>query len=230
MQKTVYHQSIKDWPEGDRPRERLIKHGSDALTDAELLAIILRTGANGKSALDHARQLISDYGGFQNLADATIAELCKTKGIGKAKACQIKAALEIARRTKTREFKEGERFINSSSVYEHFSGLRDKKKETFIALLLDGKNKKIKEVRISEGSLTASIVHPREVFNPVIRDSAASVIFVHNHPSGDPSPSKEDIEITKRLKQVAELIGVRVIDHIIIGGNGYTSFADTGML
>src|SRR3990172_4893423 len=152
MQKAEYHQSIKDWPEGDRPRERLIRHGPEALTDAELLAIILRTGANRKSALDFARGLITEYVDFQNLAEATISDLCLTKGIGKAKACQIKAALEIAKRFKTKEFREGEQFKNSESIFRHFQPLKDNKKELFIAVLLDGKNRKIKEVKVSEGS------------------------------------------------------------------------------
>jgi len=226
-----YPQTIKDWPEDDRPRERLVKFGPETLSDAELLAIILRTGAKGQTALDFARTLISTYGSFQGMDNASIVELSGLKGIGPAKAAQIKAVLEIAKRFWRKEFKEGKPFTNSRAVYEHFhETLRGKKKELFIALLLDSKNKKIREVKVSEGSLTSSHVHPREVFNPVVKDSAASLILVHNHPSGDPTPSRDDIEITRRLKEVGELLGVKVLDHIIIGGGRYTSFADEGIL
>jgi DNA repair protein RadC len=125
----------------------------------------------------------------------------------------------------------GERFTSSAEVFRHFhERLRDHRKEVFLALLLDGKNRVIREVKVSEGSLTASIVHPREVFAPVVRDSAAAVLFVHNHPSGDPTPSREDIEITTRLREAGELMGVRVLDHIIIGSGSYVSFADRGLI
>lgn len=226
-----YPQTIKDWPADDRPRERLIKFGPETLSDAELLAIILRTGQKGKTALDFAKTLISTYDSFQGMDNASIPELCRIKGIGPAKAAQIKAVLEIAKRFWRKEFKEGKAFTSSRIVYEHLhETLRGKKKEVFIALLLDGKNRKIREVKVSEGSLTSSLVHPREVFNPVVKDSAASIILVHNHPSGDPTPSRDDMEITRRLKEVGELLGVKVLDHIIIGGGRYTSFADEGIL
>lgn len=227
-----YPQSIKEWPEDDRPREKLIKFGPEALSNAELLAIILRTGAKGKSALDHARMIIRKFSGFKEIEKAGVAELRGiAKGIGLAKIAQIKAVCEIAKRYSEEKIKIGAQFHNSRQVFNHFhESLRSKKKEVFVALLLDGKNRMIKEETVSAGSLTSSIVHPREVFNPVIKESAASVILVHNHPSGDPAPSKEDKEITKRLRDVGELIGVQVLDHIIIGNGRYVSFADEGML
>ncbi len=229
-----YPQSIKDWPEDDRPREKLIKFGPETLSSAELLAIILRTGYKGKSALDHAKALISNYGGFRKIEQLSATEIRNIKGIkgiGPAKAAQIKAVFEIAKRYSAEKIEIGEQFQSSKQVFNHFhESIRSKKKEVFIAVLLDGKNRMLRDVKISEGSLTSSIVHPREVFNPVIRDSAAGVILVHNHPSGDPAPSREDKEITKRLKEVGELIGVKVLDHIIIGDGRYISFADEGIL
>ncbi|MEE9591112.1 MAG: DNA repair protein RadC [Thermodesulfobacteriota bacterium] len=231
MKEFTYPKTIKEWPVEDRPRERLLKHGPEYLSDTELLAIILRTGNRDRSAVEYAKGLISTYGDFRKLEMVSVQELCQIKGIGLAKATQIKAALEIAKRYNSSPFSPGEVFKSSRTVYEHFhENMRVKKKETFIAVLLDGKNRKIREVCISEGCLTSSIVHPREVFNPVIKDSAASVIFVHNHPSGDPTPSREDMDITKRLKEIGELLGVKVLDHIIIGDGRYMSFADEGVL
>jgi DNA repair protein RadC len=153
------------------------------------------------------------------------------KGIGPAKIAQVKACLEIARRLGNHRWHPGESLRSSEEVFHHFrETLAREKREQFYVVLLNNKNKKIREVKVSEGSLTASLVHPREVYNPVIRDSAAAVIFVHNHPSGDPAPSPEDIEITRRLKEVGEVIGVRVLDHVVIGHDRYFSFSDKGML
>ncbi len=223
---------IKDWPENERPREKLLHRGAASLSDAELLALILRTGdaATATSAIDHARQLLSRFGSLRQLAGATTAELCQLKGIGPAKAAELQAVFEISRRFGTAELRPGDRFTCSQEIFGHYhERLRDTKKEVFLALLLDSKNRLIREVAISEGSLTASIVHPREVFVPVIRESASAVLFVHNHPSGDPTPSREDLEITTRLRQVGELMGVRVLDHIVIGSGRYVSFADRGL-
>ena len=158
-----------------------------------------------------------------------LADLCRVKGIGPAKAAQILALVEIAKRFGEEEFAPGAPFKGSYDVYAHFrERLADERHEHFYAVLLDNKHRKIKDVRISQGSLTASIVHPRDVYLPVIRESAAAVIFVHNHPSGDPTPSHEDIEITRRLREVGELVGVSVLDHIVIGRGRYVSFVDDG--
>jgi DNA repair protein RadC len=225
-------QPIKEWPESDRPREKLLEHGPESLSPAELLAIILRTGeaSTGQSALDHGRALMTLCdNSFRALADASTQELCTIKGIGPAKAAQIKAALEIARRFAQEEIKRGDQFRSSSDIFKHYhEQLGSLRKEEFHVLLLDAKNRKIKDVRVSEGSLTSSLVHPREVFNPVIRESAAAVVLVHNHPSGDPTPSQEDLHITRRLRDVGDIMGVRVLDHLIIGKGKYVSFVDDG--
>ena len=225
--------SIKEWPEEDRPREKLLRNGPEGLSDAELLAIILRTGNRGAelTVVDQARLLLSHHQGFRNLGRATTSELLAMKGIGPVKAACVLATVEIARRLSSDPTEAGESIQCSEDVFRHYhEKLRDKKKEVFYALLLDGKNRNIKEVKVSEGSLTASIVHPREVFNPVIRESAAGVILVHNHPSGDPTPSREDIDLTERLREVGRMVGVQVIDHVIIGNGAYHSFVDGGEL
>lgn len=227
-----YH-TIKNWPEEDRPREKLLAKGAQALSEAELLAIILHNGnaSAGKSALDYARSLLNDFGGFKGLESASPAEISSVKGIGPAKVAQIKACLEIARRFGSRKWETGQPLRSSEDVFQHFrEQLGREMRELFYVVLLNNKNRKIREVKISEGSLTASLVHPREVYNPVIRDSAAAVIFVHNHPSGDPAPSPEDIDITRRLKEVGEVMGVRVLDHVVIGHDRFFSFNDKGML
>ncbi len=227
------YRPIKDWPEEDRPREKLLDKGADSLTDAELLAILLRTGngATGESALDHARVLLQQFGGFAGIDRASTAEMGTVKGIGPAKISQIKAAVEIGRRLGQKKWEAGKSLRSSEEVFRHFrERLASQKHEIFYVVLLNNKNRKIRDVKISEGSLTASLVHPREVYNPAIRESAAAVIFVHNHPSGDPAPSPEDIEITRRLKEVGEVMGIRVLDHVVIGQDRYFSFSDRGML
>ncbi|OHB32605.1 MAG: hypothetical protein A2X84_01345 [Desulfuromonadaceae bacterium GWC2_58_13] len=224
---------IKDWPADERPREKLLKNGSHTLSEAELLALVLRTGdaASQTSAVDHARLLLVRFKTLRGLAMATVVELCEVKGIGPAKAAELHAVFELARRFGIEALRPGDRYTCSTEVYQHFhERLRDYRKEVFIALLLDSKNRVLREVQISEGSLTASIVHPREVFAPVVRESAAAVLFVHNHPSGDPTPSREDLEITTRLREAGELMGVRVLDHIIIGSGRYVSFVDQGLM
>jgi len=166
---------------------------------------------------------------FRQLGGAGIAELCGIRGIGPAKATQILAVMEIAKRFGEEEFRPGASFRGSYDVYAHFrERLAEERHEQFYAVLLDNKNRKLKDIRISQGSLTSSIVHPREVYLPVIRESAAAVIFVHNHPSGDPTPSKEDLEITRRLRDVGDLVGIRVLDHVVIGKGRYVSFVDDG--
>jgi DNA repair protein RadC len=227
------YQTIKQWPSEDRPREKLLEKGAEALSDTELLAIILRTGngSTGENAIDHARRLLSAFGGFKGIDEASAVELASLKGVGPAKVAQIKACLEIARRLGHRKWQPGEPLRSSEDVFHHFrERLQKEKRELFYVVLLNNKNRKIRDVKISEGSLTASLVHPREVYNPVVRESAAAVIFVHNHPSGDPMPSPEDIEITRRLKEVGDVMGVRVLDHVVIGSDRYYSFSDKGML
>ena len=225
--------TIKEWPEEDRPREKLLAKGAPALSETELLAIILRNGdaASRNTAIDHARLLLNQFGGLKGIDEAAITELCGIKGIGPAKVAQLKACLEIGKRIGSQKWETGQPLHSAEDVFHHFrDSLGREKREFFYVVLLNNKNRKMREVKISEGSLTASLVHPREVYNPVIRESAAGVIFVHNHPSGDPAPSREDIDITKRLKDVGDVMGVRVLDHVVIGYDRYFSFSDKGML
>jgi DNA repair protein RadC len=229
----VRYRAIKSWPAEDRPRERLFHIGASGLSDAELLAILLRTGnaSTQETAVDQGRALLAQFGGVRGLQDASIKELCDQKGIGLAKAAQIKAALELAGRLNQKKIEPGSRFRSSQDVFDHFRHtLGEQRKETFHVVLLDRKNRRIKDVQVSEGSLTSSLVHPREVFHPVVRESAAALILIHNHPSGDPAPSPEDMEITERLKKVGDLMGVKILDHVIIGRDRYVSLADQGYL
>jgi DNA repair protein RadC len=234
MDAVPYSQRIKDWPEAERPRERLLQLGEEALSDTQLLAIVLRTGdsASGATAVDLARRLLTAFGeDLEAVSTATVEELCQTPGIGPAKACEIKAAFELGRRRLARQKGPLEQLRSSKDVANYYMPLlADKKREQFQVILLDRKNRVMREVMVSQGSLTASVVHPREVFNPAIRASAAAVIFVHNHPSGDPQPSQEDRTLTARLAEAGKLLGIQVLDHIIVGRTTYMSFADEGLL
>jgi len=221
--------SIKNWPKEERPRERLRQRGPEALSDAELLAILLVTGASntGLTALDCSRMLLQEHLNLRNLTRASPAELCRIPGVGPVKASRIQAALEIGRRVVSQKRKMGTVFQISQDVFDTYSvRLRDAKQETFTVILLDSKNRFLREETVALGSLNQSIVHPREVFRPAIQGAAASVILVHNHPSGDPSPSDEDIRVTERLVEAGKLLGIRVLDHIIVGEGRYFSFFD----
>ncbi len=225
--------SIKDWPRGERPRERLLLEGAQALSDAELLAILLSTGSpgRGRTALDCARRMLEAHGSLRGLARSSCSELGRIAGIGPAKACRVQAALEVGRRAVLERRRLGVSFRGSRDVFEAYSvRLRDEKQEVFVVMLLDSKSRLLREERTSVGSLDQSLVHPREVFRPAIREAAASVIFVHNHPSGDPCPSREDVRLTERLVDAGRLLGIRVLDHIIIGEGRYFSFFDEGRL
>jgi DNA repair protein RadC len=222
--------ALKHWARADRPREKLLDQGAAALSAVELLAVLLRTGTAGETVLDQARAVLDAASHtLHGLAGLGLPDLCRVKGIGPAKAAQLLAIVEIAKRFGQEEFAPGTPFKGSHDVYAHFrERLAHERHEQFYAVLLDNKNRKLKDVCISQGSLTASIVHPRDVYLPVIRESAAAVIFVHNHPSGDPTPSAEDLEITRRLRQVGDIVGVRVLDHVVIGRGRYVSFVDDG--
>jgi len=224
------NRSVKYWPEDERPRERLITHGPSTLSEAQLLAIIIRNGSAGRSAVDLGRDLLDKFGNLAGMEQAGIQELCTVEGIGRAKATGIRAAIELGRRYQKPSL-AGASFCSSSDVAAYYRPrMKDSKKETFRCALLDTKNKIIREEVVSIGSLSASLVHPRETFKAAVRESAAAVIFVHNHPSGDIKPSQEDILLTKRLVQVGEMIGIQVLDHIIIGDGGHFSFKDNGLL
>jgi DNA repair protein RadC len=222
---------INMWPLDERPRERLVRYGSETLTDGQLLAILLGTGLEGSTALDVGVALLERYDGLSGLSRRGVREFCAVPGVGPAKAALIKAALEVGKRATAAPLTTGQRVTSSEDVFRHYRPLmRDLRREVFKVVLLDGKNAIIRDVTVSEGSLTLSIVHPREAFVPAIKESAAAVIFVHNHPSGDPEASPEDRALTRRLVSVGELIGIRVLDHVIIGDRQYVSFADEGWL
>lgn len=224
------HTHLKDWPEAERPRERLLQQGASALSDAQLLGIILRTGTGGRTAVDVGRDLIERFGGLNGIAQAGTKELTGVPGIGEAKAAEIKAAIELGRRHQ-KPTMAGASFCASQEVADFYQPrLRDARKEEFRCILLDTKNRLIREETVSTGSLTASLVHPRETFKSAVRESAAAVIFVHNHPSGDIKPSQEDILLTRRLVQAGDLLGIRVLDHVIVGDGGHFSFRDSGLL
>lgn len=222
---------IKDLPQRDRPRERLLNEGPEHLSNAELLAILLRTGSRGENVVTLAGRLLKRFQTLRNLSDATIQELKDIHGIGPAKSAQILAGITLAHRMSKEQVGEKEDLSSPSKIYELLRvELRDRKKELFVLLMLDGKNRLIERVDISEGTLTSSLVHPREVFRPAIRSSAAAVVFAHNHPSGDPTPSKEDIQITERLVDSGEILGIEVLDHVIIGDDGYRSFDELDLI
>lgn len=226
------NKSIKEWPEDERPRERLLKFGSSELSTAQLLAIILKTGGKDKSALALAREILIQFNSLKDIEDASTAEFSEVKGIGSAKIAQLKAAFELGRRLLRNGKKNSSQspcFKNSQQVYDYYmSKFFGLKKEKFFCILIDTKNRVFKENLISEGTLTSSLVHPREVFRYAIKEAAASVLFVHNHPSGDPTPSKNDIDITKRLIQTGRVVGINVLDHIIIGDGKYVSLIEKG--
>ncbi len=222
---------ITQWPETERPRERLLAQGPTALTDAQLLAILLRVGRSNASAVQVAMEVLQRVGGVSGLANSGIEELRGIPGVGLAKAAQLKAALELGKRALAAPLSTGTRINSSADIFKHFHPtLRDLRREIFKVVLLDAKHTVLRESTISEGSLTLSIVHPREVFNLAVRESAAAVIFLHNHPSGDPSPSQEDRVLTARLVSAGDLLGIRVLDHIIVGDGRYVSFADHGWM
>jgi len=223
--------TIKEWSEQDKPREKFMSKGGDALSDAELLSIFIRTGTRDKTAFDLGKELVNRFGDLRGISQASINEIASIKGIGYSKAVTIKSAMELGvRLARTKSFIGG-KFKRSSDVFDYFRyRFRDSKQEHFIILLLDNKNKVLKEVLISKGTLSTSVVHPREVFNPAIKESAASIILIHNHPSGEPEPSKDDVDLTKRLIETGKVIGIKVLDHIIIGNDCYLSMADEELM
>lgn len=217
--------TVHDLPLSERPRERLFKLGSEALSVQEILAIILGRGIKGESVMMTSQKLVSRFGNLRGIANASIEELAETKGIGPAKAAQIKAALELSKRLESDASDKPRQVLKSPEdvVAVMRSKLKGKKKEHFWVICLDTRNRLITWKQVSMGSLDTSIVHPREVFKEAVSSSAASVIFVHNHPSGDPEPSKEDIELTKRLIKAGEIMGIDVLDHIIVCDRSYLS-------
>ena len=229
--KQRYVSAIKAWPAEERPRERLLVHGPGALTTAELLAILLRTGTGGQSAVELARSLLEKAGGLRELDRRAAEELQEAKGLGPAKIAQLKAALELGRRLMAEEKKLLAAVTSSKEVYEwlrpQMQGLT---KEVFKVLLLNGNNEILESVTASEGSLTESPVYLRDLVNLANRHQAAALIVAHNHPSGNPRPSPTDKTLTEELVFMGRLLKIRVLDHLIIGENRYYSFADEGLI
>jgi len=222
--------TIHDLPKEERPRERLVELGEQALSVQELLQIILGRGVAGESVSVTAQKLLSQFGSLEKLSEASIEELSSIKGIGPAKATQIKAVFEIGRRIsiQTPSYKSKE-LNNPKKVHKLIKNkLKDYYKEHFYIILLNSRNWSIAEVSI--GSLNASIVHPREVFSEAIKNKAVSIIFVHNHPSGDSEPSEDDLEITKRLVNGGKILGIEVIDHVIVTKDKFLSMKEKGIL
>ncbi|WP_394022791.1 DNA repair protein RadC [Anaerococcus martiniensis] len=217
--------SIKDFDLDDRPREKLISKGADGLSDEELLAIIISTGTKEKNVIELSREILQTFS-YESLADIEVSELTKIKGIKSAKASSIVASLLFGQRIAQKNMeKKITKIKNSEDIYQYLKNeVQDKKNECFYAILLDTKNVIISKEVISIGTLDASIVHPREAFKPAIKKSAKSIVFAHNHPSGDFTPSKDDFRITQRLVEAGEILDIEVLDHIIIGKDGYYSF------
>ncbi len=221
---------IKDLPDSSKPRERFLRHGPEALSDAELFAIILRTGTPGENVVDMSNRLISEHK-LDKLFECSLKELQEIKGIGPSKAMQILAVSELGKRynqLKQTSNKNQRKISSAQDVFDLMhEKLKDEKQEHFYVLMLNAQNYIIREHLISKGILDASIIHPREVFRPAIKDSASKIILIHNHPSGDPNPSDEDLDITKKLIKTGEELGIKVIDHVILGRGQYWNWIES---
>jgi DNA repair protein RadC len=231
MAKADSQGSIKHWPQNERPRERLLKFGPKALSHAELLAILLRTGIKGKSARRLARELLQQFGGLRGLYSAQDSELMRIKGLGPAKIAQLRAAIELSKRYVEEELKEKHELTHPQQVFELlYHTKRDLPHEEFSLILLNGQNRLIEIVDVGQGSLTSSVVYPREVIKLALKYAAASLIFAHNHPSGNPKPSPQDKTLTQQLVIACQAVGIQVLDHIVIGNNRYYSFTEAGLM
>jgi DNA repair protein RadC len=220
--------TIAELPSSERPRERLLSQGGEALTDTELLATLLGSGTRGASALDVAREVMASYGDLPALNRAEVADLAQLRGVGKAKACALAAAMELGRRAQSPR-PERPAIRVSADVYAYYaSRLAHLSREVFHVMSLDTKHRLLRDTRVVEGGLTTCSVLPREVYAPALREGAAAVVFVHNHPSGDPMPSTDDLALTARLKQAGSVLGIKPLDHIIIGEGRYVSMVDEG--
>ena len=216
---------------GERPRERLYWNGAAALADVELLALQLGSGTRGRTAGDVAREMLAAYGSLADVASREASELARVRGVGPAKAARLVAAFELTRRLRGRQPGERLRLASPAEVYAAYGPLmEDLKHEVFRVVLLDAQNRLLRDRVVSEGTLSASLVHPREVFKPAIVESAAAVILLHNHPSGDPTPSREDVRLTRQLVECARLLDLRIHDHVIIGQGRFASLAEQGVV
>ena len=227
-----HNTSINNWPEEDRPREKLLKKGEHTLSNSELLAIILRTGTKGQSAIDLARGVLEKFKTFRNMSHTDLFHWRKIKGLGVAKIAQIKAAIEIGRRFREEQIKQVQPKMESAKDVANIlmPRMRDLKKEIFKVLLLNSQNRIIDITEVEEGTVNQANPIIREIFYRALQDFAAFIICVHNHPSGNPQPSQEDKEFTQKLVQAGEALLIKTLDHIIIGDNSYFSFADEGLI
>jgi len=223
--------AINDWPEGERPREKLLTRGAAALSEAELLAIVLRTGVRGKSAVDLGRDLLQEFGSLSSLLSAELDRLLLIKGLGNAKALQLQAVIELARRALQEQITPGLNLSSPKTVREFLRlTLRSQDKESFLGIFLDAQNRVLAVDELSSGTLTQTSVFPREVVKRALKSNAAAVVFAHNHPSGLAEPSRADEVLTQALKQALALVDVKVLDHFIVGGSNAMSFAERGLL
>ncbi|WP_445490127.1 RadC family protein [Niallia sp. 03133] len=220
---------IRDFPDDERPRERFIKYGPESLSNHELIAILIQTGSKNESVLTLANRLLVHFDGLRLLKDASLDELMSLKGIGTAKAIQLLAAIELGRRVSNLAYSDRYSIRSPEDAAKYMMNeMRFLTQEHFVCLYLNTKNQVMHKQTVFIGSLNASIVHPREVYKEAFRRSAASIVCLHNHPSGDPAPSREDIEVTKRLVECGKIIGIDLLDHIIIGENKFVSLKEKG--
>lgn len=223
--------TLQDLPVDERPRERFLLHGPESLSASELIAIILGSGMKGRSVLHLAQDILSHFGSLNQLAEATVEELCQIKGVGKIKALQLKAIFSLGTRLAKQATAPKYRIDHPLHAYNLVKdAIQNEKREIFLVILQDVKGYAITYETVSIGTLSNSLVHPREVFYPAIRHKAASMILVHNHPSGDPTPSKEDIKVTRLLTDAGTLMGIPINDHIVIGHGSYSSLRQLGFL
>lgn len=223
--------AITDWPADDRPREKLLMKGAESLSDAELIAIFLRTGIRGKSAVDLAREVLARFGSLSALAAAGSREFCIVPGLGDAKYVQLQAAMEMARRSLREQLARGSALNSPQAVRDYLRlKLQDRPHEVFVGVFLDAQNRVLAVEELFRGTLTQTSVYPREVVKRALHHNAAAVIFAHNHPSGVAEPSRADEALTHALKQALALVDVRVLDHFVVGAGSATSFAERGLL
>jgi DNA repair protein RadC len=222
---------IADWPEDQKPREKLLTRGAGSLTEAELLAIVLRTGVKGKSAVDLGRELLERFGGLHGLLEAEPASIQETAGLGQAKAAQLLAVLAVARRALDGEVRRRDNLSSPTAVRDYLRlTLANRDREVFVAIYLDAQNRVLEMDELFAGTLTQTSVFPRDVVRYALKRNAAAVIFAHNHPSGLAEPSRADELLTQALKQALALVDVKVLDHFIVAGSGALSFAERGLL
>ena len=223
--------AINHWPSHERPREKLLQHGPESLSDAELLAIFLRSGIVGSSALDLARLLLTTFGGVRGVLEAPQQEFCRQPGMGQSKYVQLQAALELTRRHMLETLQRSD-CLTSSALTRHYirSRMRGYQREVFLCLFLDNQHRVIALEELFQGTIDGSMVHPREVVRRSLHHNAAALIFAHNHPSGVAEPSQADISITRRLKNALALVDIRTLDHLVVGDGEVTSLAERGLM